>query len=131
MLTIANSSDSKLLSLYFFRLREPPYWMSHPVMVDTKCREGSMSSRVFICEQSTRIICTRHTPNLKAFNIHRIWFSYGYLPILFYYKLNIHKIWFKLWPTHHKANHPDMTYIVLKGDIKTRINKSTIYRRLL
>ena len=37
--------------------------MSFPVMVDTKCREGSMSSRVFICEQSTRIICTRHTPN--------------------------------------------------------------------
>ena len=37
--------------------------MSFPVMVDTKCREGSMSSQVFICEQSTRIICTRHTPS--------------------------------------------------------------------
>ena len=37
--------------------------MSFPVMVDTKCCEGSMSSRVFICEQLTRIICTRHTPS--------------------------------------------------------------------
>ena len=39
--------------------------MSFPVMVDTKCPEGAMSSRVFICEQSTRVICTRHTPILK------------------------------------------------------------------
>ena len=63
MLTITNSSDSRLLSLYFFRLREPPYWMSFPVEVDSKLREGSMPSRVFICEQSTRNVCTYHTPN--------------------------------------------------------------------
>ena len=61
MMTSANSSDSKLLSLYFCYLREPPYWMLVPVMVDTKLREGSMSSRFFVREQSTRIICTRHT----------------------------------------------------------------------
>ena len=61
MVTSANLSDSKLLSLYFCRLREPPYWMLFPVMVDTKLREGSMSSRFFVREQSTRIICARHT----------------------------------------------------------------------
>ena len=36
--------------------------MLFPVMVDTKLREGLMSSRIFVREQSTRIICTRHTP---------------------------------------------------------------------
>ena len=46
----------------FCHLREPPYWMLFPVMVDTKLREGLMSSRIFVREQSTRIICTRHTP---------------------------------------------------------------------
>ena len=40
--------------------------MSFPVMVDTKCCEGSMSSRVFICEQSTQIIYTHHTPKAYA-----------------------------------------------------------------
>ena len=43
MMTSANSSDSKLLSLYFCCLREPPYWMLVLVMVDTKLREGSKS----------------------------------------------------------------------------------------
>ena len=62
MLTIANSGDSKLLSLYFFRLREPPYWMLFSAEVDTKLCEGSITSRVFICKQTTRIIYTRHTP---------------------------------------------------------------------
>ena len=33
-----------------------------PVMVDTKLHDGSMSSRFFFCEQSTRIICAGHTP---------------------------------------------------------------------
>ena len=42
MVSSANLSDSKLLSLYFRRLREPPYWMFFPVMVDTKLCEGSM-----------------------------------------------------------------------------------------
>ena len=31
-------------------------------MVDTKLRKGLMSSRFFVREQSTQIICTRHTP---------------------------------------------------------------------
>ena len=35
--------------------------MLFPVMVDTKLREGLMSSRFFDHEQSTQIICTRHT----------------------------------------------------------------------
>ena len=41
--------------------------MSFPVEVDTKLREGlhSMSSRVFICEHSTQIICTHHTPTFN------------------------------------------------------------------
>ena len=69
MLTIGNSSDSKLLSLYFFRLREPLYWMLFPVKVDTKLREDSMSSRVFICEHLTRIICTPHTPNYETTSV--------------------------------------------------------------
>ena len=50
----------------FFRLWEPPYWMLFPVKVDTKLCEGSMLSRVFICEHSTRIICTCHTPTLDT-----------------------------------------------------------------
>ena len=58
------SANSKLLSLYFCCLREPPYWMLVPEMVDTKLREGSMSSRFFLREQSTQIICTRHTPTI-------------------------------------------------------------------
>ena len=45
MVTSANSSDSKLLSSYFCCLREPPYWMLFPVMVDTNLRGGSMSTR--------------------------------------------------------------------------------------
>ena len=49
----------------FFCLREPPCWMSFPVEVDTKLREGLMSSRVFICEESTQIICIHHTPNFE------------------------------------------------------------------
>ena len=41
MMTSANSSDSKLLSLYFCRLQEPPYWMLFPAMVDSKLCEDS------------------------------------------------------------------------------------------
>ena len=67
MMTSANSSDSKVLSLYFSCLREPPYWMLVPVMVDTKLREGSMSSRLFVPKQSTRIICTCHTPSYNLY----------------------------------------------------------------
>ena len=78
VLTIANSSDSKLLSLYFFRLREPPYWMSFPVKVDTKLREGSMLSRVFICEHSTRNICTRHTPKNNKKHLNKIYFTLNF-----------------------------------------------------
>ena len=37
--------------------------MSFPVEVNTKIREGSMSSQIFICEQSMQIICTCHTPS--------------------------------------------------------------------
>ena len=88
MRTITNSSDSKLLSLYFFRLREPPYWMSFPVEVDTKLREGSMSSRVFICEQSTRIICTRHTPSVVV----ELKFSNRTLKVEIWRKLRMHLI---------------------------------------
>ena len=39
--------------------------MSFPVKVDTKLCKGLMLSRVFICDQLTRIIFTRHTPNNK------------------------------------------------------------------
>ena len=41
--------------------------MLFPVQVDTKLREGLMSSRVFSCEHLTRIICTRQTPNVYCF----------------------------------------------------------------
>ena len=54
MVTSANLSNSKLLSLYFCRLREPPYWMLFPVMVDTKLHEGLMSSRSKFCLQAIR-----------------------------------------------------------------------------
>ena len=40
--------------------------MLFPVMVDTKLRERSMSSRFFVRDQSTRIICTRHTPSTNV-----------------------------------------------------------------
>ena len=50
--------------------------MSFPVKVDTKLCEGSMSSQVFICEQSTLIICTRHTPT-KLLS----YYSVSYTPI--------------------------------------------------
>ena len=67
MVTSANSSESTLLPLYFCRLWEPPYWMLFSVMVDTKPREGSMSSRFFVRKELTRIICTRHTPIYQTF----------------------------------------------------------------
>ena len=35
VVTSAYSSDSKPLSLYFFHLCEPPYWMAFPVKMDT------------------------------------------------------------------------------------------------
>ena len=73
MMTSANSSDSKLLTLYFCCLREPPYWMLFPVMVDTKLCEGSMSSRFFVREQSTPIICTRHTPSVHKVDTKYQW----------------------------------------------------------
>ena len=47
MMTSANLSDSRLLSLYFCRLWELPYWMLFPAMVDTKLCEGLMLSRIF------------------------------------------------------------------------------------
>ena len=43
--------------------------MLFPVMADTKLREGSMLSRFFVCEQSTQIICTRHTPMLYTISL--------------------------------------------------------------
>ena len=56
--------------------------MLFPVMVDTKLREGSMSSRFFVREQSTQIICTRHTPS--AYDIYikisiMLWLQCGML----------------------------------------------------
>ena len=58
ILIFPNSSNSELLSLYLFCLREPPYCMLFPVKVDSKICKGSMSSGIFIREQSARIICT-------------------------------------------------------------------------
>ena len=56
---------------FFFHLREPPYWMLFPVMVDTKLCEGAMSVQIFVCEQSTWIICTPQTPNIEP-----VWWHY-------------------------------------------------------
>ena len=55
--------------------------MLFPVMLDTKLCEGSMLS-----EQSTRIICTHHTPNNKESNNGGGWLEVHTTKDVFLYK---------------------------------------------
>ena len=48
MVASANSSDSKLLLLYFLCLWELPYWMLSTVKLETKLRKSSMSRQICI-----------------------------------------------------------------------------------
>ena len=65
----ANPNDSSFyLYVFFFHLCEPPCWMLFPVKVHTIHREGLISSRNFVSEESILIIHFFHTPKIYLRN---------------------------------------------------------------